>query len=63
MDPDAESFKHGEGNHTAKKAAAKTKGHIANTFKKFSRKLAGFRGDVAVDGSQKRVSDSSRLPS
>lgn len=57
MGPDAESISSADGTEKkVRKAAAKTKGRVAGAFKKVSRKLAGFRGDVAVDGNSKSVS-------
>ncbi|KAI9639865.1 uncharacterized protein MKK02DRAFT_18941 [Dioszegia hungarica] len=42
------------------KAKVKTKSHVLGAFKGIGKKMAGFRGDVAVDGEQKVVSSSLR---
>lgn len=39
------------------KAKVKTKSHVLGAFKGLGKKMAGFRGDVAVDGKETRVSD------
>lgn len=38
------------------KAKVKTKSHVLGAFKGLGKKMAGFRGDVAVDGEPRHVS-------
>jgi hypothetical protein len=47
-----------EGNKTDEiltKAKIKTKSHLKGAFKGIGKKMAGFRGDVAVDGKERMV--------
>lgn len=47
-----------EGNKTDEiitKAKVKTKSHLKGAFKGLGKKMAGFRGDVAVDGKERMV--------
>ena len=38
------------------KAKVKTKSHVLGLFKSGAKKMAGFHGDVSVDGARKHVS-------
>lgn len=38
------------------KAKVKAKSHILGAFRSVGKKMAGFKGDVAVDGTAKKVS-------
>lgn len=38
------------------KAKVKSKSHILGAFRSVGKKMAGFKGDVAVDGARKQVS-------
>lgn len=39
-------------------AKVKTKSHILGAFRSVGKKMAGFKGDVAIDGTRKQVSPS-----
>ncbi|ODN79884.1 hypothetical protein L202_03778 [Cryptococcus amylolentus CBS 6039] len=51
-----EAQKEGGTTEAAVKAKHKTKTHLTNAFRSAGKHLAGFRGDVSVDGARKQVS-------
>ncbi|ORX36894.1 hypothetical protein BD324DRAFT_627598 [Kockovaella imperatae] len=59
MDPEEEAVlleaDKDSGMKPAEKAKVKTKSHIITAFQKAGKKLAGFHGDVSVDGAKKQI--------
>ncbi|ODN79885.1 hypothetical protein, variant [Cryptococcus amylolentus CBS 6039] len=52
-----EAQKEGGTTEAAVKAKHKTKTHLTNAFRSAGKHLAGFRGDVSVDGARKQIGD------
>lgn len=51
----SEAEEEGKITHMATKAKVKTKSQIVGAFKGLGKKMAGFHGDVSVDGQKKKI--------